>query len=124
MLYALTNRQVSMRHQYDGDELGSSPLCFTISSSAAQKYIYVYIYIYTYTQILTNTDKLSTNIDKRCEVLTKTHISNKTHVVFLEKTPAASLKRSKHGLGTPKRAFSKKVRLFSKRNRLRPPVQP
>ena len=31
------------------------------------------------------------------------------HAFFFNNTPAASLKRSKHGLGTPKYAFSKKA---------------
>ena len=35
---------------------------------------------------------------------------------YSKKVPVASLKRSKHGLGTSKRAFSKKARLFSKKN--------
>ena len=57
-----------------------------------------------YCQILTNNEQ-------RCQFLTKhTHLFKKAYLKKKE-TLAASLKRSKHGLGTPEHTFSKKVRL-------------
>ena len=65
---------------------------------------------------LTNIDRYWTNIYKKQQCLAKTHIFQKQNACPLlkkEKTLGASLKRSQHGLGTLKRAFSKRVRLSS-----------
>ena len=75
---------------------------------------------YVHWQILTTIDQISINIDKKWQFLSTTHIfEQKQCMSFFEekKTLAASLKRSKHGLGTPKHAFFKSMRvLFQQKN--------
>ena len=52
-----------------------------------------------------------------------THFFKKACRFSTKKVPAASLKQRKHSLGSPKHAFSKKARLFfKKQKRLRPPA--